>query len=359
MQTALSEAASGARSMPKPHEVLAEELGLFALGIRRELQQARDVAVAEVRAEIASLRQLAAESRLELAGIKQEAAERIAALHDGRDGEAGPQGERGETGATGPQGIPGERGTDGEIGEAGPVGPQGPAGDKGDAGERGEPGLAGERGVDGIQGSQGIPGEKGERGAVGASGADGSAGPEGPQGRDGAPGERGPEGPPGKLPVVRSWADGIHYEGAVVSHNGSSFQALRDTAREPPHDDWQCLSVAGRDGADGKSFVVRGTWNETAEYGASDVVALNGASFVARRDNPGPCPGDGWQMIASQGKRGNAGERGGMGPKGDRGQPGPSLVSADINPDGLLTLTNGDGSAVTCDLYPILTRLAR
>jgi hypothetical protein len=48
------------------------------------------------------------------------------------------------------------------------------------------------------------------------------------------------------------------------------------------------------------------------------VVALDGASFVARRDNPGECPGAGWQLIARQGQRGVAG------PRGDRGLPGLS-----------------------------------
>jgi len=30
-----------------------------------------------------------------------------------------------------------------------------------------------------------------------------------------------------------------------------------------------------------------------------------------------------------------------------------------IDGEGLLTLTNADGSTVECDLYPILTKLAR
>ena len=47
-----------------------------------------------------------------------------------------------------------------------------------------------------------------------------------------------------------------------------------------------------------------------------DIVALNGGSFIARKDDPGPCPGAGWQLISSQGKRGDKGE------KGERGLPG-------------------------------------
>ena len=55
---------------------------------------------------------------------------------------------------------------------------------------------------------------------------------------------------------------------------------------------------------------IRGTFDPQAKYVACDVIALDGASFVARRDNPGPCPGPGWQLLAQQGKRGKAGEAG-------------------------------------------------
>ena len=98
---------------------------------------------------------------------------------------------------------------------------------------------------------------------------------------------------------------------------------------------------------------MRYTYDPTKSYHALDVVALNGAAFVARIDDPGPCPGDGWQMIARQGKPGEKGDRG---PKGDRGDPGPAAVALDISDEGLLTLRLADGSTVACDLYPLLMR---
>ena len=55
---------------------------------------------------------------------------------------------------------------------------------------------------------------------------------------------------------------------------------------------------------------IRGTHDSKAEYFANDMVAKDGGTFVARRNNPGPCPGDGWQLMARQGARGIAGERG-------------------------------------------------
>jgi hypothetical protein len=55
---------------------------------------------------------------------------------------------------------------------------------------------------------------------------------------------------------------------------------------------------------------IRGTFDPRATYNASDVVAKDGASFVARHENPGVCPGAGWQLLAKQGQRGPSGEKG-------------------------------------------------
>lgn len=106
--------------------------------------------------------------------------------------------------------------------------------------------------------------------------------------------------------------DKIHYEGELVAHNGSCYQALKDTAKEPPHDDWICIAAAAR------SPRVRGTYcpEDLETYRALDIVALNGASFIARHDGPGECPGGGWQAMALSGRKGPAG------PKGDRGERG-------------------------------------
>src|SRR5262249_25167688 len=58
---------------------------------------------------------------------------------------------------------------------------------------------------------------------------------------------------------------------------------------------------------------IRGTFQPGANYTLGDVVVLDGGSFIARKDNPGKCPGEGWQLMAKQGQRGVAG------PKGERG----------------------------------------
>lgn len=208
-----------------------------------------------------------------------------------------------------------------------------------DPGPPGEPGAAGDKGD---RGDPGAPGEKGDPGAPGAPGEKG---------------DRGDPGPAGSLPIVKAWADGVTYQGEVVRFAGATWQAIRDTGKPPPHDDWQLLAAAGRDGEDGRSFQIRGTYEAGESYAALDVVALNGASFVAKIDDPGACPGAGWQLMATQGRRGPPGPAGPPGPTGDKGLPGAAVVKLSISDDGLLTIMNADGSAVSCDLYPILSKL--
>jgi hypothetical protein len=280
------------------HDPIAVELGSIVGRIERDLRLQVAALLAEIRQEMAALRADRAELGLGIAA-------RLAELHDGTEG---PKGEKGD---------PGEA-------IVGPIGPPGPAGPPGE-------GIAGPQGE---RGEQGFPGE-----AI--------AGPNGEQGPPGPPG------PPGRFKTPSAWTRGVHYDGELVTHGGSTWCAARDTAEEPPHDDWLCVAEAGRDG---QSITIRGLWKAADRYRALDVVALNGSSFVARIDEPGQCPGDGWQLIAAQGNRGKAGERG---PKGDCGPAGRALVAATVDVEGLLTLTANDGSTLTCDFYPVLSRVVR
>ena len=114
---------------------------------------------------------------------------------------------------------------------------------------------------------------------------------------------------------------------------GSAYQANRDTSRAPPHADWACIAAAGRDARMPK---VRGTYREGETYKYLDIVALNGGSFIARADDPGQCPGDSWQLIASAGrvgKPGIKGERGEPGLRGERGPPGLNIESWKLEPE--------------------------
>jgi hypothetical protein len=155
---------------------------------------------------------------------------------------------------------------------------------------------------------------------------------------------------PGKLPPVKSWKpETVFYAGDVVTCDGSLFQASRDTGQSVTHADWTCLASGGRDGL---SVNIRGAFNVYKKYARLDVVEHDGASYVARRDNPGICPGgDGWQLLSRSGRRGTTGERGPQGKKGERGARGeaaPTIVSWAIDRahySAVPTLSNGTQGA--------------
>ena len=370
-------------------------------------QWERDHALFEAKAEraIAEMRNEMLELRAEIA---EQVALRLANVHNGAPGErgergpSGPQGERGE----GWQGLKGDPGAQGEVGPQGEAGPQGAQGERGEPGEqgvfgpRGDDGKPGPQGQQGERGVHGMPGPQGERGAPGADGVAGACGPMGPvgePGEQGPQGEVGPQGPagtngepgavgangplgpqgergekgdpgepgapgqtgapgipgakgdpgsPGKLPIVKAYKAGaVHYEADCVMHAGATYQAMRDTASTPPSDDWICLARAGLDAL---MPTVRSTWLPTETYSKLDIVALDGSSFVARKDKPGACPGDDWQMITSRGRPGKQGERGTKGDRGDKGAPGepaPTIVGWKINrEDFTITPIVSDGS---------------
>lgn len=362
MQSASADPYSDALPMPTPPDVLAEELGLFAAGLRRELREARELIFAEVRAEVAGLRQQLAEFRLAHGELDRAARDRLASVRDGRDGKDGEPGPRGDCGAPGLPGI-GETGPKGDRGDPGDsvvgppgakgdpgetvVGPPGPPGEPGAPGERGERGETGETvvGPPGPAGPTGPPGES-IKGDTGERGPPGEAGGAGERGRDGLDGERGPEGPPGKLPTVREWVRGVHYEGDVVTASGSLWQASRDTGEPPGHEDWALLAARGRDATE---IEHRGVYDSAADYARNNIVALDGGSFMALRDAPGQCPGEDWRLLVSRGKPGKPGDRGPPGVSGVQGLPGPGIDKAII--DGFsLVLVRGDGELVSCSL---------
>ena len=134
-----------------------------------------------------------------------------------------------------------------------------------------------------------------------------------------------------RLPLVKAWEpDAVHYTGDVVVHDGSVYQARKDTGKEPGHQDWILLARAGRDGCDGLTPNICGVFDARETYARLDIVQCDGASFVACHDNPGACPGDGWQILSKPGRRGPAGEigpRGEKGNKGERGEAAPTIVS--------------------------------
>lgn len=249
-----------------PFDALADELGAVAARVEREVSLRMAALESKIAAEIEALRARVAETELRAEIAERERNEilndRLALVRDGE---------------------PGERGSDGES----IVGPQGERGEKGDPGES----------------IIGPPGERGDPGRDGES----------------IVGERGEPGPPGKFAGMTAWAPGIHYEAALVTHAGSTYCAARDTASEPPGEDWVLVAAAGRDA---REWHVHGLWQADGQYGKGDLVVYEGAEWRARTDNPGDLPGDGWALSSRQGRVGKPGERG---ERGIPGPPGPTI----------------------------------
>jgi hypothetical protein len=106
-----------------PLDVLAEELGVVAARIERELKLSISVALSELREHLGTLRLAKAELAVCELNLERKMAEKLGSLHDGPPGPQGSPGERGEPGEaiTGPPGEPGIQGPPGEPGEPGPV----------------------------------------------------------------------------------------------------------------------------------------------------------------------------------------------------------------------------------------------
>jgi hypothetical protein len=149
---------------------------------------------------------------------------------------------------------------------------------------------------------------------------------------------------PGKLPVARSWKpETVVYQSEFVSCEGALWQACKDTATKPGSADWICVARAGRDAI---TPAVRGTYDVREKYQQLDIVAMDGGTFIAKRDDPGVCPGDGWQLLAKQGRVGRPGRPAGS--KGERGEKGPAtmpkLVETKIDETYRLSILREDGS---------------
>lgn len=221
----------------------------------------------------------------------------------------------------------------------------------GDKGERGETGEKGERGDPGEKGEAGQTGEKGDRGEAGEKGERGEPG-ESIKGDKGDPGDRGEPGPRGSFNAPAAWVEGVHYQGGLTFLDGSTWCARRDTAARPPHDDWAPVAMAGIDGISGEA---RGLYDPDAAYLKLDRVAMDGSEWIARQDDPGPLPGDGWMLSARAGSKGKTGDRGLMGPPGDKGADGIGIAEVTVR-DFSVILEMTDGRTSRIDLRGMFER---
>jgi hypothetical protein len=82
----------------------------------------------------------------------------------------------------------------------------------------------------------------------------------------------------------------VSHEREFVCHDGAAYQARKDTAQTPGSSDWVCLARAGRDVCVGRTPNIRGTYGAHKTYQRLDIVAMDGASFIAKYDNSGVLP---------------------------------------------------------------------
>jgi hypothetical protein len=152
------------------------------------------------------------------------------------------------------------------------------------------------------------------------------------------------------------WVEGsITYQGDLVTADGGSWQAVRDTAAKPgAGDDWRLIAAPG---APGLSLKIRGTFSATERYRALDVVTLDYGWFVARRDDPGECPGPGWQS-GPVGKRGEKGPRGETGPQGAPGKAAPHWVGVKIDGFELVAVMSDGTIGPRISLEPMFASFA-
>jgi hypothetical protein len=104
----------------------------------------------------------------------------------------------------------------------------------------------------------------------------------------------------------------------------------------------------GIDGTNGVGFTFRGAWFPTFEYDVMDVVSRDGSSFVALATTRGVDPvvdvaggGSTWEMVASKGDVGLAGNDGLPGTPGANGVSGLEVVTNNelLTIPGAVTLT--------------------
>ena len=296
-------------------ETLTRALGSIVADFRREIARDLDAASRQMQGMIAEAKASVAEAEARrdaiLYEIRRAVDERMAQVRDGIDGKDGRDG------------IDGKDGADGKDGERGP---------------QGEPGPPGRDGIDGRDGADGRDGIDGEQGPAGASGRDGADGRDGEAGRDGADGANGKDGASVMLDDVLP----------TLQKQVADYLA---TIPKPQDGKDGADGKDGEPGPEGRSVNPRGTFSPDEEYARLDLVVLNGSGFIAIKDDPGPCPGAGWQLHASRGSRGERGERGlpgrdGLpgkdGAPGPRGAPGASVAAYyEDGDDQVITLDDG------------------
>src|SRR6516164_9933470 len=106
-------------TLVSPADLLAEELGIVAARLERDVDRKKHEIELQVEAAILKMEKQNSECEMRLLAMLRMLTEKISSIRDGidgKDGQEGKEGKEGKQGAQGPQGEPGQ---------AGPAGPQG------------------------------------------------------------------------------------------------------------------------------------------------------------------------------------------------------------------------------------------
>ncbi|MDM0079229.1 hypothetical protein QTI17_01360 [Variovorax sp. J31P179] len=134
---------------------------------------------------------------------------------------------------------------------------------------------------------------------------------------------------------LQPWQPGVHRAGTRVQHHvGQHFRALKDTAAEPPGDDWQRFGSGG--------FRIMGGFQEGRTYLDGDLFMRDFGTFLWH--------GGAAHLLAGRGAKGDAGPRG----KDGSEVVGLKLAGSRI----VLTLRDARGDrAIETDLITLIEQM--
>lgn len=153
-------------------------------------------------------------------------------------------------------------------------------------------------------------------------------GDKGDDGEKGTQGEQGETGQEGIGVNTKEWTKGIYREGQIVQHFiGQQFKALKDTDKEPSHEDWERIGVNG--------FRWTGIKSDKTKYEDGDLFIDSGTTFLM--------VGGKAKMFAQRGKNAVDGKH------GKDGKNGREFVHVKWHNDGI-SFVYDDGTIVEADV---------
>jgi len=153
-------------------------------------------------------------------------------------------------------------------------------------------------------------------------------GDKGDEGEKGTQGEQGETGQEGIGVNTKEWTKGIYREGQIVQHFiGQQFKALKDTDKEPSHEDWERIGVNG--------FRWTGIKSDKTDYKEGDLFIDSGTTFLIVEGKA--------RMFAQRGKNAVDGKN------GKDGKDGREFLHVKWHNDGISFIYD-DGTIVEADV---------